>query len=50
MDEAAEIFAALTEPPVVYTFIDGHGWSFDRWHEFTNDMLAGLLLRDGVTR
>lgn len=42
--QAADVFAALTEPQAIFVFIDGYGWTFDQWHRWIQGVLARELL------
>lgn len=43
-EHAAEVMAALSEPQVVFTFVDGYGWTVDQWHTWAVDAACALLL------
>lgn len=45
VDEAADVIAAMCDPQVLRTFVREYGWSWDRWHAWTLNTLATLVLR-----
>ena len=44
VEEAGDIIATLTHPETVRTMVLEYGWTWDRWHEWAVDALAGLVL------
>lgn len=46
VDEAADVIAAMCDPQVLRTFVREYGWTWDRWHAWTLDTLATLVLRE----
>jgi hypothetical protein len=45
VETAADVIAGLTDPQVARTFVSEYGWTWDRWHSWTVDALAVLVLR-----
>lgn len=43
-ETAADVIAGLTDPQVARTFVFEYGWSWDRWHSWTVESLASLVL------
>ncbi|MGE5595242.1 MAG: TetR/AcrR family transcriptional regulator [Hyphomicrobiales bacterium] len=46
---AGDIMAGLSEPRVAFAFVDGYGWSIERWHTWVTGALCTLLLEPGTT-
>ena len=46
VEDAVEVWSALTDHQVAMTFVDAYGWTYDRWQTWTVDMLARLVLAD----
>jgi len=45
VEHATDVVSALTEPPVVQTFVKGYGWSLDKWEKWAVATMAELVLR-----
>jgi AcrR family transcriptional regulator len=44
VQRAADVLAAMSEPQVVFTFVDGYGWTYEQWFEWAVDAVCELLL------
>ncbi len=45
VETAADVIAGLTDPQVARTFVSEYGWSWERWHSWTVETLATLVLQ-----
>ena len=50
LDEATDVLLTLVGSPTFAEFIDGRGWSLERWSSWTTETLVGLLLEPKRTR
>jgi AcrR family transcriptional regulator len=49
-EEAGDVIAAMCHPMLVRTFVFEYGWTWERWHTWTLDTLALLLLARPTAR
>lgn len=47
VEAAADVIAGLTDPQIAQTFVSEYDWSWGRWHTWTVETLATLVLADG---
>lgn len=43
--ETGDVIAAMTHPTLARTYVHDYGWTWPRWHDWTLETLATLLLR-----